>query len=248
MEPFSIATALSALFNSIGPAQLAMFAGSQLLGSMMQDRAARKVEGARAATMAAERQRQSSIDQQRNNAINQALPKFGPGAQTAQHDDIAGKLEQYLSPEEHVALKGEYVKTNPGAPQVIQDGIAGKLSEALSKGKDYAKNLANVSAYGTNNFANAMTMNRLGENVGELNRSGAVSSSIVPLELQAAGNAGRGYSTMADIANGVGTLALLSGGGKAPKTPNFSGTGINPAARVGLNPTSGGASGIRLWG
>jgi len=219
MEPFSLVTALSSLFSS---PQTWLALGSQLFGSLMQSQANDRVAAQQRQAREAEAARQAALDQQRNAAVQQAAAKFTPQAQQQQQQDLAGRLTTFLSPEQRTNQGADYLPSNPGAPKEIQDSLANRLSDALTKGKDYAKNLAGVSSFGRLGFDNSVALNRLGENVGQLNSNSANSSAVLPYELQNAQRAGAGYRTAADIANGVGNMLFLNqltSGARTPRAP-----------------------------
>lgn len=186
----------------------------------------------------AETMRQRRINEEREAAIDSALPRFGRQEQEAQQADIAQKLSNYITPTERPASEGEYVGS-PGEPVEIKERGARVLHDALVKGKDYAKNLARVSSYGRLGFDNSRGMNRLGENVGRLNTTSARSEAILPLELQAALSAGDDKAALADIAGAIGTIAGMyyAGGGGAASTVSSApaggaagGTGVTATA------------------
>jgi hypothetical protein len=204
-------------------------------------------EQTRAANMEAERRRQ--FQAQRQAQIEAALPKFTADAQQNQQAAMADNLKAYLTPQERPSAATEFLPGNPGAPKEIQDGLAGQLDQALKKGQGYAGNLANIQAVGRSNFDNALALGRLGESTGQINQNQQNSAGVLPYELDAANRAGRGMSTVADIANGAGSLLLFKGltggaagmgGGQGLKMPAG---GFSPfSSSLGLKmPASSGA-------
>lgn len=197
---------------------------SLAVGTVMRNQAAQKVRRESEGRVNAEAMRQRGIDQERTAALDRALPQFGREAQEERQGDIAQQMEQYLMPAG--PGDGEYQAAS-GAPKEIKDRQARVLHEALLKGKDYAKNLAQVSSFGRASFENSADMNRTGEKVGDLNTRSARSSAILPLELQAAQSAGDKYALLGDIADGVGQIAMMYSLGAPAAGGAAGGTGVS---------------------
>ena len=149
--------------------------------------------------------RQADIDRRRNAAVTTAIPEYNKENQEGQQKSMAEQLTQYMTPQ--VDTNTEYLAANPGAPKEVKDSMARQLVGALQKGRDYAKDLSQVSSYGRLNFGNKLRMNRLGENMAMFNSESARSSNILPMELQGAYNAGTGAQNAASVFNGVAGLA-----------------------------------------
>jgi hypothetical protein len=177
-----------------------------------------------AAAQNAERVRQAQIDQQRTAAVNTAVPTFDKGSQVKQQQSLADQVQQYLTPSD-ATTGSEYVAQNPGAPKEVTDSMSRQLAGALATGKDYAKNLANVSSYGRMGFDNNLALNRLGQTVQQLNGMSSRSTGVLGTELQGAAGAGVAGNNMAAILQGVGGIADAGVGyglltnpiGKVPK-------------------------------
>ena len=200
MDPFTIAAMVS---MALGTA-----------GTMSANRSVRKKQdGAREA----ERIRQQRIDQERQAAIDQNMPKFTAEQQMQDRGDIAGKLEQFLTPDSRVVAGGEYL---PGAsgPKEVQESLASRLAESLSTGRKYAKDLSRMSAFGAQGMQNNIALGRLGQTTGMLGNDSARSNDVLGIEMNGAQRAGNSARVFADVANGVGSIASLYGMSK-PTAP-----------------------------
>lgn len=173
-------------------------------GTVAQMGAQSKIRKQQGAAQQAEAARQRDIDRRRDLEMQQALPEHTVEKQGEKQDSIANQLTQYMTPT--VDTSTEYL-ADSGAPQEVKDAMSRQLVGALAKGKDYAKNMANVSSYSRLNLDNKLGMNRLGERVGMLNQESQRSSGILPMELDDANLAGVGLNTAATAMNGVGGIA-----------------------------------------
>jgi hypothetical protein len=191
--------------------------------------------------------RQRGLEDERLATVRAATQEFAPEKQTEERDTISRNLEQYLSPaNERTAAEAEFAdRANPGAPKEINESRERALSAAVSKGADYAKNLARMSALKNVNFGNALSINRLGTNIGELNTQAGRSASLLPYELEAANAAGNAGMTRASAAQGLASIAAMYGASQLGKTvatptptpvPQPGGTGLTIGGGVGLKP------------
>lgn len=194
MDPFTIAAMVSMALGTVG--------------TMSANRSVQKRQDG---AMQAERLRQRRIDEERQAAIDANLPKFNAEQQTQDRGDIAGRLEAFLQPEGMAGATGEYLPMNPGAPKEVQDSLASRLAESLSKGRRYATDLSRMSAFGGQALGNNITLGRLGQTTGMLGNDSVQSNNVLGIELNGAQRAGHGARTVADIANGVGSIASLYG-------------------------------------
>jgi hypothetical protein len=173
--------------------------------TQQQASAQRKIQDQQALAAQAERMRQRALDAERTATVKSAIPELSPESQTEERDTIARNLEQYLAPKnERTAAEAEFAdRANPGAPKEIGESRERALAGAVSKGADYAKNLARMSALKNLNFNNALSINRLGTDVGELSTQASRSASLLPYELEAANAAGNAATTRASAAQGL---------------------------------------------
>ncbi|SEO84943.1 hypothetical protein [Nitrosovibrio sp. Nv6] len=219
LAPFLIAAAVASALASAGGTIASMSAQSSI----------RKKQ---AAARNAEAVRQRDIDRRRDIEMQKALPEHDVQSQEEKQQGIADELYKYMTPT--VDTSTEYMADNMNAPQIIKDTMQRQLVGALQKGKNYARNLSQVSSLGRLNLDNKLGMNRLGERVGMLNNESARSSGILPMELDDANLAGLGAENAAGILNGVGGIAdaigqyqILDKGG----IKNALGLGAKPTAK-----------------
>lgn len=216
ISPWLIAAAVASAAASVGGTA----------ASMMSQSAIRKKQQA---AQNAEAARQMEIDRRRNAAVTTAVPDYNLENQEKAQQSMAEQIAQYMAPQENTST--EYLARNPGAPKEITDSMSRQLVGALQKGRDYAKDLSQVSSYGRLGFNNKLRLNRLGENMNMLNKEGERSSGILPMELQGAYGAGVAGQNAASIFNGIGGLANAAAAYSimSPKAPGAvpAGTTLN---------------------
>lgn len=212
------------------PMSIAIALGLMLAGTYARKKSQEDIEGQQRRVLEAERQRQGMLEEQRANAVAQALPQFTKPAQEAEQQSIAQRVQQYLDPQvQTTATTGDYSSaTNPGAPKEIKDREAAAHDAAMRKGRDYASRLSDLSSINLLNFNSGVGLNRLGEKTGNLMTSAARSSQILPFELNSTYLAGQRNATLADTLNGAGSIAAMYGmsGPSAPAAGTPGGTGI----------------------
>lgn len=198
-----------------------------------------KVEKARDAALAAERQRQAGFD-----AENLA---FNTGAQD-RYTDFGGQQAK-----RGVEL-GDYFAAPPptGGPAValpaassplVANEITKQNGIAQNYGDQQAHALGNVRSFGDVLGGISRLQGRDANRIGQINSFKKGSSGVTELELEQAAHAGDLWKMIADISAGSGKAALTAGlsGGMtpaAPKTLDLS-TG-NPMWGGGLNGTNAG--------
>lgn len=221
MEPFSIAAALTAMLSN--PATWVAL-GSMGVGTFANMQRQSAIKDRQRTMNRREAARQQQMDDKKMASLRETLGQMERPAQEQEREGIASKLEQYLMPSD--AAPGEYLSTNAAAPTEVKEREARALSESLGKAKDYAKNLANISSFGDHNFNTHVKLNRLGEGIGRINTDQQRSSQILQHELQGAMNAGSGWGTIADVANGVGTIASMYSMFNPVTAPGSLGSGL----------------------
>lgn len=182
----------------------------QLAGQYAQSRAHQAVTDRQGELTAAEINRQRALDQQRQQGVTATQANFTPANQAVQQQDMAERLRAQLTPPSAAAGDASYSTSNPGAPAMVNDSLSARLALALDRGKQHAANTANVGAIGRVNMNNQVGLNRLGETTGQLNRTGANSANILPMELAAARSAGNRWATGGDITGGLGALMTMN--------------------------------------
>ncbi|SOD42595.1 hypothetical protein [Nitrosovibrio sp. Nv4] len=219
ISPWLVAAAVASALASAG-------------GTVAQMSAQSSIRNKQKTAQNAEAARQRDIDRRRDAEMQKVLPKHEVESQQEKQQGIADELYKYMTPT--VDTSTEYMADNTNAPQIIKDTMQQQLVGALQKGKNYARNLSQVSSLGRLNLDNKLGMNRLGERVGMLNNESARSSGILPLELDDANLAGVGAKNAAGVLNGVGGIAdaigqyqILDKGG----IKNALGLGAKPAAK-----------------
>ncbi len=193
------------------------FAG-QGAGTFMRSRANKKVreEQARRVQAHAERQRRIQADIDAENAA--ALPQFTPQAQEAARASIADQYAQYMAPTMQAGV-GDYVTGTATAPAEVTERAARELEGARKKGADYSKSSANLASFGGLDQRNRLALNTTRGNVSALASESAGQRDLLPFQLEAAKSKGGGLNLGADLANGLGSIAMLYGL-TAPRKPS----------------------------
>ncbi|SCX58910.1 hypothetical protein [Nitrosospira sp. Nsp1] len=204
ISPWLVAAAVASALASAG-------------GTIASSQAQSAVRKKQATAQNMEAARQRDIDRRRDIEMQNATPEYTPQQQDEKQQGLADQLQQYMTPTTNTAT--EYMADNSSVPREIKDSMSQQMVGALQKGKDYAKNMAQVSSLGRLNLDNKLSMNRLGERVGMLNNESARSSGIFPMELDDANYAGVGGTNAAGVLNGIGGIAdaigkysILTGG------------------------------------
>ena len=105
------------------------------------------------------------------------------------------------------AQAGDYAPTTGSAPAVVKSEIAKRMADVIAKGRGEVAARAKLGAYGGVQDANAINLNRSGQDINQMTDFSRGSASIVPLEMQASLGAGRKWSNIADVMRlaGMGT-------------------------------------------
>lgn len=214
------------------PAALIVALAALAASTYFRHQQTRKIEQEQDTRLSQESARQRRIDEERQAALDKALPKLGRQAQEAQQGNIADQLGAYLTPQARPASDGEYT-ADTSAPKEIRNREARVLHDALTKGRDYARNLARVKSFGRQSMENSFDLSRLSGDVGRLNTESSRSSALLPLELQAAQSAGNREALLSDIAGAIGSIAGMyyagAGGGAAAGAEGGTGITADPA-------------------
>ncbi len=184
----------------------AMIIGSTLLSQQ----AASKVQKARNSASSAEALRQEDFRRQQAAAFDTTSEGFTRKRQDEGINTAALAREESLGGNLKGFSPGD-VPTTGSAPKIVQENLAKELSRSLGEGKDFAKRLARFGAVGENQFGNTVTLGRGAQDQARLGGFSAGSSSILPLEFQAANQKGAGLSTAAGILGGLGSAANVAG-------------------------------------
>jgi hypothetical protein len=205
--------------------QIAMM-GLQAMGTLMQKQQADRAEEARQSAMNAEIQRQGELDAQAKmrekaarDALDEAVPQFGKDESEKRRQGIQQSIEGALNPvvDEAAAKSAAYTAdSNPGAPTEVKDSLARTFADSLSRGKTYAKNLANLSSFGQATAADGIAMSKLGTNIGvenagigRINGQMGLSNQLFQTKLAQSQIPNRNRSTVADLFNGAGQAGML---------------------------------------
>lgn len=180
--------------------------GAQVAGILLKNRAAKKVEEQRQAYLAAESARQKRLFEQAEAARLAAQSRFTPEQQIAMRSENAAAGEAQLQP----TYAPQYEASLSEQPQEVKTEVARKMTEAMRRGRESARGLAGVNAYGNVGLDNQIALQRSGSDISRYAGQGRASSDILRNELQyGAPNAGSGLVAAGDVLGGLGNIASV---------------------------------------
>lgn len=189
---------------------LPILAIAGLLGGMgMKHIAGQKTAKSAAKYASKERERRQGYQHEAQGKLSDVLKKMDrqsvdEAMQTAAADRFAGIQEGAgVDP-----TAGTYIEGAGSAPKVVQEAAAKSLSRALGAGKERARLMGNMGAFGDFSTAMGRNLGRSREDIGRLARMSQASGAVLPMELQAAQGAGRGWQMGGDLASGLGQMML----------------------------------------
>lgn len=206
-------------------------------GIIGQQRAA----AARAQVQEAELRRQRGYFREGMRTVGDSTKAFGrPTQDNANQHDVQVRQAQYAS----APSAADPSSPLPGAadaPAIVGETQGRALASADTRAAAEAFQRAVLDAWGDTQLR---TNSRLAANGGRIGMTAALSrgsASVLPLELESAGNSGAGWRTAGAILNGVGQVA--GGAGSAARSAGapinwqdlwpWGGEGINPRTGVG---------------
>lgn len=198
--------ALDDLTGFLNENALGLGLGAQVAGILLKNRAAKKTENQRQAYLAAENARQKRLFEQAEAARLAAQSRFTPEQQTAMRAENATRGAEALAP----TYTPQYEASLSEQPAEVKTEVARKMTEAMKRGRESARGLAGINAYGSVGLDNDIALRRSGGDIRRLAGQGGASSSILQGELQyGAPQAGANLYAAGDIAGGLGNIASL---------------------------------------
>ena len=180
--------------------------GAQVAGLILKNKAAKKTENQRDAYLAAESARQKRLFDEAEAARLAAQSRFTPEQQQAMRAENAAKGEAELQP----TFAPQYEASLSEQPAEVKTEVARKMTEAMKRGRESAKGLAGINAYGNVGLDNQIALARSGSDINRAANQGRASSSILQGEVQyGAPQAGANLYAAGDIAGGLGNIASL---------------------------------------
>lgn len=200
-------------------AGLVLTAGSTVANMIGQN----QVKKAREDALGAERIRQRGLDQE-NEALN-AVSRERYEDFEGQQQERGSKLSDYFTENEAAAADANQQAVQQMLPtagsditvreQAKQSGLAKAFTDQQGQA------LGQLRAFGDLLGGLGRQQARDASNIGQVNAFKRGSSGIVPLELEAANEAGAGARMFGDLLGLGGSLALNSGLGKTTPGPNY---------------------------
>lgn len=179
---------------------------------LLNNAASNQAMAARAGVLTSEGQRQAGYDNEASNLNAQSRGRYGNFT-----GDMGGKIKQlsdfYAANSNPVPQGGSTTSGSVAAPSsniVVQEEKKqlGKVSDFNTQQNDA---LAGLRSFGDTLAGTTRGQAEDAANLGIVNSFKNGSSSLVPLELQQANNAGNGLRTLSSILGGVGSVGLTAG-------------------------------------
>lgn len=196
--------------------------GSSILGFGAQD----SVNDARNGVISAERARQLGFDTEAKGVTNQSLGRYG-NFDTQQASDAAKLATLFKTPVVTPNTPNTIVPLPAASTNQVQREIDNKTGIADAYVNHQADTLANLRSFGDTFGGIGRGVAQDQQKVGELGSFKKGSSAVEQLELDNANRAGNSEKMWADIAGGLGKVALTAGLGGA----------FAPAAAAGVDST-----------
>ena len=180
----------------------------------MQQRAANQQTDARNKALEAEFDRQEDFR-------GQAKQVFEAAA-SGQTRDVQDKALRDVEGERLATIEGNiqggrgvdnFIPTSSSAPKVVQSEIGKRIGAALNEGKEQARRVAQLGAFGDQQFNNRVALGRSRGDLASLGSLDAGSANVLPFALNAANQKGHGARTAADILGGLSSAAFSGAGG-----------------------------------
>jgi hypothetical protein len=207
---------------------LALTAGSTL----MSQRASGQVANARNSASAAEAARQQDLQRQSIANFDNTSAGFTRQAQDERLADVTADRGTSLAANIMPATSASAIALPGSAPKVVSDNLGKQLSNAIGEGKSYAQRLGSLGAFNEAQFGNNQALARGAQDTSRLANFSSGSSGILPLELNAANQAGAKTGMFADLLGAAGGVANMG-----------SSVGFNPWATTAVKPAANGMLG-----
>lgn len=196
-------------------APLAVSAGLSLGSTLMNQRAQNKVDRERASALDAERMRQNRFQEEQEALALRSQQDFTEAPK--QLVETQTSLEDVLAPTTDFARSDILAPvTSTNTIRVEQD----LLSDEAAASQDRTRDLAQLRSLGDLLGGAAINQGRAAGELASINSFRNASNAILPLELDAANNAGRQYNLFGDLLSAgstvAGGLSRLPAGAPAP--------------------------------
>lgn len=195
---------------------LAAAVGAQVVGTFMQNKAAKKVTSERNAVLDAENARQEQFRQQGAQTFADSLGYYQKDpkqtTQTAGEDRAAFIRENAAAPAIATPTRGS-------APAIVAEERNRTSDNASRDAGSFADALGLLGGHDAAMFDRRVGLGRNALDLGQNANLAAGSAGVVPLELEAANRAGDRLNGFADLFNGAGQLGMaysLFGTGPKP--------------------------------
>lgn len=192
-DPLSIAGAVATVAGT----------GMQYLGSQ-------KAQGAQDRVVAAEQQRQEQFRREQAAVQDGAVT----GQTRPEQDRKLAEAEGKRTATAQAAVMPSSVSEIPLAgneASVVGDTIANRYAASADKARTEAGSRAKLGAWGDLNFGNLMDLTKSGQTQSMLGGFSRGSSGVVPIELEAASQAGGGFNTFGQLLGGLGKVSGAAG-------------------------------------
>lgn len=203
--------------------------------SLAQSRAEDKIKAARLAATQEEIQRQDEFRNQARSRFSDLLSTQNREAQDSKEAEERAKLESFFKGNVKPRNFTELLPGQGRASEVTQREQVQQGEKGVRRSLDSAEKRAALDAVGRLGLSNDIAFANTRQDIGGIGDSAYSSSSILPLELEAANQKGRGLQNLAGLLRGLSTATSLAsgsglfGGGGGPEQITWA-TTPRPAA------------------
>ena len=192
----------------------------------------KQVADARNDAQMAELARQNRFQEGASKAFDSSLAEFEDPAGATQAK--RNEREQEISSAVTGGAQENYNDGLPGStPDVVKTEIARRMTEALDAGKQEARGIARLGAFGDWQGDAGRVMGENANDLGKYVSFASGSSNVLPLELQAANQEGQGAMLASDVLGVAGNAAGMYGATGGTYSDIFGGGGTAPASMAG---------------
>ncbi|MEP3248039.1 MAG: hypothetical protein ABJN40_06030 [Sneathiella sp.] len=154
--------------------------------------------------------RQDAFQAEATEVFDNSLNNFSKPSQDAALQK--SETDRTIRLEKAITQPKEYTPTTGSAPSVVKSEIARKMNDAIKSGKNSARSLAKMGAWGDTQFGNRIDLSRSGGDLGQISNFARGSANLLPGAQSAAyGNAQDAPGMFGDLLKVAGTAGMMYG-------------------------------------
>ena len=189
----------------------AISVGSMVAGNALQSKANGKVIKQRNARMADETARQDRLREQSSQIFDGTKDQFGRPKQDASLGESQGARVSAVNSAVDGGHSNPATPVTGSAPTVVKGTIARAMTDALKTDRERGAAQAKLQGFGDLSLGNNINLTRSGIDLARLGDFSRGSSSILPMELEHANQAGAGLRQFGQLVSSAGQMAGTAG-------------------------------------